>query len=124
MPINIKNFIRSLHQDALPRLQSVLISAINDFAKLVIDASQPLVPVKTGDLKASWFIEPAGPAKGLCATVGYGGGDVDYAVWVHELLANHHSQGQAKFLETALQASAPEFRPFIAQRLQTEMGAQ
>ena len=130
MAINVENYIRSLEAKALPRLQEVLIEALNDFAKIVIDASQPLVPVKTGDLKASWFIEPASASRGLRATVGYGGGDVDYAVFVHELYKNEktgtiikHSQGRWKYLETAMQSSAPELHPFIAQRLQEKMGA-
>jgi hypothetical protein len=43
----------------------------------------------------------------------YPGVDVDYAVIVHEDLEAHHEVGQAKFLESTLDESAP----FILQRI-------
>jgi hypothetical protein len=69
----------------------------------VFDRSQVLVPVKTGDLKASGYIQTRRSGGKVVGEVGYGkGGRPSYAVFVHENLdAQHASPTQAKFLEQA-----------------------
>ena len=47
--------------------------------------------------------------------------DTDYAVYVHERLDLHHPVGQAKFLETALNATAPDLAKEVATGYRSEL---
>jgi hypothetical protein len=81
-----------------------------------------LVPVDTGNLRATGHVQPPVIAgRGVSVELGYGGtagpnmrlpaperletGQVGYAVHVHENLTAHHTVGQAKYLETPLKAA-------------------
>ncbi len=78
-------------------------AAIEQMLQPVFDRSQVLVPVKTGVLKASGYIQTQRRGGTAVGEVGYGkGGKPSYAVFVHENLdAQHASPTQAKFLEQA-----------------------
>ncbi len=65
-------------------------------AERIMDFSQMLVPVDTGDLKESAFISK--PSGGLFC-MGYG---APHAPYVHEDTSASHEQGEAKFLEKAI----------------------
>lgn len=88
----------------------------------IMAKSKPLVPVDTGALRASGHVSlPEFHSSGqFSVTLGYGGvaggmvgGDVGYAVYVHENLEAHHTVGQAKYLEQPLR----EMEPRLAERL-------
>lgn len=77
----------------------------------IINESKPLVPVDTGALRASGYVEPpVTQGRVITVTLGYGGPAAQvnpksgestegYAIYVHENLEAHHPVGQAKFLE-------------------------
>ena len=86
-------------------------------AGAILSASQPLVPVDTGDLKRSGRVEPASEGstviksktrrssdpRGSTAQKGgsvlvYGGGKIDYAGIVHYRLGVNHPVGQAQYV--------------------------
>lgn len=68
---------------------------------IMTDSKQNYVPVDTGALRASGFVElPAGNS----VTFGYGGPAAPYAVIVHEDLTKHHPIGSAKYLELPIMA--------------------
>lgn len=52
-------------------------------ANMIIRKSLKIVPVQTGKLQASWFVEKKGSKLDTVVTFGYRG--VEYAVWVHEI---------------------------------------
>lgn len=89
----------------------------------IFDESQVLVPVDTGALKASGFIEVAKTSRGVQAIVGYGAnGSPPYTIIVHENLEFHHMPPtQAKFLEEAYNRHEMEidarFVDFMRKRL-------
>ena len=87
----------------------------NDAGPRLLAASQNLVPVDEGDLKASGRFSKARVSKKdvVTASVNYGGAPLDRltgkaqdlrAVMVHERLELKHTSGSAKYLE----------RPFLA----------
>lgn len=78
----------------------------------IYDESQKLVPVDTGRLKASAFIETRKTARGAEAFLGYGkAGDPPYAGIVHERMDFYHQPPtQAKFLEEAVFRRIQDFR--------------
>ena len=81
------------------------------FAHHVIGDSQQICPVLTGFLKGSGTVgelerTPDGPRVEA-------GHNASYAAAVHENLAAHHTQGQAKFLETAVRQNATKMNDFI-----------
>jgi hypothetical protein len=70
-------------------------------AELLVAHSKPICPIDTGALRRSGRVEACvvTPDEVRCQ-VAYGGGAVDYAVYVHEILHYRHAPPtQAKFLE-------------------------
>jgi len=63
----------------------------------LIRESMKVVPVDTGNLRASWFVGATGENENTVVAVGY---SANYAVFVHENLDATHAPGRvAKFLE-------------------------
>lgn len=89
-------------------------------------ASQKLVPVNTGNLKASAFTRSRGSGMSTVVSVGY---TARYALWVHESVGmvlkgqprpkgkgfywDPQGQAQAKFLEEPMRRMAKELREII-----------
>ena len=84
-------------------LQADTEEAVRQMLQPVFDRSQELVPIDTGVLKASGYIETRVSRGRVVGEVGYGkGGRPNYAVLVHEdLNIPHAPPTQAKFLEQA-----------------------
>lgn len=62
--------------------------------------SKQIVPVDTGTLRNSGFVELPTESDGLIKVeMGYGGAAAPYAVFVHEDMQAFHRVGQAKYLE-------------------------
>lgn len=82
----------------------------------VIGDSQQLAPVATGALKASGTTLPA-EAKGgsIEKLIGH---NVGYAAAVHERLDQKHTQGQAKYLETAVRNNTSKIAELVADAVQ------
>lgn len=73
------------------------------FGTRVMRESVKRTPTLTGELKESAFVTlPSSSSTRLEVTVGYGS---DHAVQVHEDTTASHDDGEAKFLQTALDAS-------------------
>lgn len=98
--------------------------AIEGAGKVLLDASQQLVPVETGALKASGQVTKTGPHE---IAVSYGRDDhaglngtstSEYAIPQHEHLENNHPNGgQAKYLEAAMHANGPAILAALAEGL-------
>lgn len=72
-----------------------------------------------GQLRASGQVaKPERKGRQISVTLSFGGGAVYYAIYVHEILTNHHPVGQAKYLESVLNESAPHMASRLAARLQ------
>lgn len=94
---------------ALPdAVAGALQRGLEDEAGTIMEAAIDQVPVDTGALRDSGRIErPQASGREVTIAFGFGGGDVDYAVYVHEDLQATHTNGKAKYLEDpALQAVA------------------
>jgi Bacteriophage HK97-gp10, putative tail-component len=76
-------------------------------------------PVDTGTLQASGTVSLPETGKGDAVKVRlyFGGAAKAYALYVHEDLEAFHKQGQAKFLESVLNESAPYMKARIAKRI-------
>ena len=86
---------------AAKRIRKAAGKGLGDAADAVLDQARELCPTDDGELRAS------GKAKvdpeTLTAAVGFGSGkSAAYAVKVHEDLSDQHDDGQAKFLEAAV----------------------
>jgi len=68
-------------------------------AAAILAASQAVVPVGSGRLKASGRVEVERRPAGVVAMVGYGGHEAPYAMAVHEDLTATHATGGPKYLE-------------------------
>jgi hypothetical protein len=79
------------------------------------DSKQNYVPVDTGTLKSSGYVElPERDGDQLRVEMGYGGAAAPYAIYVHERLDVRHPVGQAKFLELPLLAAVETIFTAIA----------
>jgi hypothetical protein len=75
-------------------------------------------PPHPGQLRASGRVhQPVRQGRNISVTLSFGGAAVDYAVWVHELIDNLHPVGQAKYLESTLNESAPHMAERLARRV-------
>lgn len=110
------------NMSALVVLRAAAEEVVGEAAQLVFHESQRLVPVDTGALKASGRVTQ----DGLEAAISYGGEDgagrngqdtAAYAVPQHERLDFEHSNGQAKYLETALHSQTEKVAEVLVEGL-------
>lgn len=78
--------------------------------------SQELVPVRYGFLKSSAYTRKT-PEDPNVVEVGYA---ASYALYVHENLEAHHTVGQAKYLEVAVEEKKDEVVKAVASRAKGE----
>lgn len=92
---NLDDFIAHM-DDVSP---DILVEALEP----IFEKSQEYVPVDTGDLKSSGYLQARGYRGGARAEIGYGrGGHPDYAIFVHEMPYTHAAPTRAKFLQVAI----------------------
>ena len=86
----------------------------------IFEESQELVPVKTGELKESGYLELRELSSGPVVEIGYAeGGKPEYAVFVHEMVQlNHKSPTQAKFLQVPIERRLDQILESIAGELE------
>ena len=97
----LENKMRAFNQMALQASEG----AVNAALTPIYERSQELVPVKTGALKESGFVDVQTTRKGVVGEVGYSPrGDPFYGVLVHELVELAHADPtSAKFLQRAIE---------------------
>ncbi len=102
-----KNF-----EQVIDSLEGVTEDAIAYALQPILDTSQELVPVDTGALKASGFLQTQKIRGKVSGVVGYArGGNPFYAAIVHENLEFYHTPPtQAKFLEEAVNRGLRTFK--------------
>lgn len=98
--------------------------ALVEALRPIYERSQVLVPVKTGALKESGYLEGEMDGSVARASVGYAQEhDPGYAVFVHENLeARHRAPTQAKFLQQPVEEQMGEIRGRIVDYLRKVMG--
>lgn len=86
--------------------------------------SQVLVPVRTGKLRRSGFLEAKMTATGARGAIGYGkGGNPDYAAHVHERTdIPHKSPTRSKYLTAAISKHFSQIVPRATQFIQQQAG--
>lgn len=104
--------------------RQAIVSALYEEGQAIIGESRERVPVDTGALKNSGFVEiPVWVTPGLArVTVGFGGPAAEYAVIVHEDLEAHHETGGPKYLESVILERAPGFGDRVGARVQQRLG--
>ncbi len=110
----------------IERIEDVTPEALIFGVQPIFDRSQELVPVDTGTLRDSGFIETRPTSEGVGVFVGYGRfGKPFYAGFVHERLDVRHAKGkQAKFLEAAVNEKINTFERRVALFMRRETGIQ
>jgi hypothetical protein len=109
----VANVVKNLER-AVARLQKAAVASLKAEAAAILDQAKSRTPVETGALRASGHVDkPKIDGRKISVQVAFGGPSAPYGHIVHEDLAAHHDNGQAKFLETAL----AEAEPAMAQRL-------
>lgn len=78
----------------------------------------PLTPLDKGPLRNSAFVNtPVRTSRGFKVVVGYGGAAAAYAVPQHERLDFKHTEGEAKFLEKAVDRIKGDLLETMARQL-------
>jgi len=90
----------------------------------ILEYSQTIVPVDTGELKASGFIVVQDSASGPVAVIGYARhGQPKYAAFVHEMIHVPHQKGKsAKFLEIAVNEKIGVFERRLVRYIKEHSG--
>jgi len=101
---DFRDALRRLGNDARQELGRAL--AVE--AELIMtDSKANYVPVDTGALRASGYVQaPVITRDAVSVTMGYGGAAAPYALPVHEDLLAVHPTGQAKYLEVPVHQRA------------------
>jgi len=99
-----------------------------------MDKTPPLIPVgKTGNLRESWFSRPVRELNGknfkIGTIAGFGGGDCDYAIYVHEMTDEAYGKkikwsrpnSGPKFLEKGLQRNQDKILEIIIKTVRAAM---
>ena len=101
---------------------AVVAAALYQEAELVMTASKDQVPVDTGTLKNSGFVNDPDVNGGEIAVVlGYGGAASAYALKQHEDLTLRHDDGNAKFLERPVLAAGKGLAARLAARVKSAL---
>lgn len=124
---SIRNQMKVLQANLLKvidAIETVTPQALKYGLQPIFDESQRLVPVDTGKLKRSGFLEVRRTARGGQAAMGYGRyGRPTYAAFVHERLDIRHAGAtQAKFLEQAVHTHIDDFRRRVVLYYQKQTG--
>lgn len=97
-------------------------AALYQEAQIELTESKRRVPVDTGTLRASGQVSrPERRGSKVTVTISFGGAADRYALIVHEDLEAFHKVGQAKYLESVLNESAPYMAERLARRLNVEV---
>lgn len=90
----------------------------------IFETSQEYVPVKTGELALSGFLEIDDTVKHPRVVIGYAArGKPDYAVIVHENLEVQHAHPtRAKYLETAVAEHFDDILPRVHRHVKSSVG--
>lgn len=93
-------------------------AALRAEAEIEMTEAKRRTPVLTGALRASGHVTgPRWYGRDVSVQMLFGGPAIDYAVKVHEDLEAFHRVGQAKFLESVLNESAPYLAERVARRI-------
>ncbi len=108
----------------IAHIENVTPEAIRYGLQPIFDKSQVYVPVDTGDLKRSGFIETRKTASGTVAAIGYGRyGRPTYAGIVHERLDMPHAPPtRALFLKAAVDEHIGDFQRRVVLFLKKNTG--
>ena len=99
-----------------------LARALFQEAEQIMAKSKPLVPVKTGALRASGHVQPPViTGTKVKVVLGYGGAAAPYAVVVHEKPARHNAPTQNKYLEKPFNEAIPGMASRLAKRLRRDI---
>lgn len=78
--------------------KKIMLTKLEEAAWIILEASNERVPVDNGDLLRSGYVHIEGDS----VFISY---SVNYALPVHERTEVHHPNGEAKFLEKAMDAN-------------------
>ena len=93
--------------------QAASVQALREEAETIMTDSKQRVPVDTGVLRASGFVQPVEDGVRLA----YGGAASDYAIYVHENLDANHPVGEAKYLERPVLEALPGLAARVAKTM-------
>ena len=120
MPSSVKGALdmRLKLQRVRERLPQRVAAAVYQEASIEMTESKQRVPVDTGTLRASGRVsEPEVTADRVKVLLSFGGAAEEYALIVHEDLEAFHVVGQAKYLSSVLDESAPYLAERVAARV-------
>lgn len=105
--------LRNVGNDIIARIEP----ALRAEAEIELTEAKRRTPVKTGALRASGHVVSVQRGRDSEAKIMYGGPAAGYAIQVHENLEVFHRNGQARFLASVIEESAPFMTERIAARL-------
>jgi hypothetical protein len=105
---NLNREIKAIEGRSLKGMGLAVMAIRND-----METTPPLVPIDTGNLRASWFAEPLSLPTGPAVIFGF---SANYAAYVHELLGAHFQRPGAgpKFLQAHLRRTKERTLRIIA----------
>jgi hypothetical protein len=104
--------------EIIENIEVLSFEELKEIASEIKELAQEKTPVDTGLLRATAYVSDDGKEN---VEVGYDrDGDAPYAVFVHENLEANHVNGEAKFLEKAIDETIPT----ILNRIRTKLAGE
>ena len=115
--------MRARMEDVAKDARRAIKKAVHKFAQTEMREMKRLVPVDTGTLKNSGYVDkPQENGSHITQELGFGGAAEEYAIVVHEDLEAWHENGQAKYVEQPLSESAPYFAARVGADVKKDLG--
>lgn len=120
---NMQEIIQQ-YTDWVNHMQEASPEVLKEALEPTFAMSQEIVPVRTGDLKESGYLEVRSFRGSAQVEIGYGkGGQPDYAVMVHENPDMHHAAPtQYKFLQQPLEQDIDNVKQRILDGMKSASG--
>lgn len=121
MPVKIAfkhQEVRASLQQVIRDLPGIVGPALRAESEIEATEAKLRTPVNTGVLRNSIHVEgPYQRGQRISCDIVAGGAAAEYAIIVHEDLEAHHTVGQAKYIESVINESAPHIAERLAVRI-------
>lgn len=105
------------------RSRKAIERGVKEFAEVEMTEMKKNVPVDTGTLKSSGYVDaPKREGNTVSIELGFGGAAEDYAIPVHEDMEAFHRVGGPKYVERPLAQSAPHFADRVGASVKDDLG--
>ena len=121
-PVSVRAVVNNM-KELFGRVSEAMPQILMDTLEPTFVKSQTYCPFVTGALRESGYLEVRQEGKRTEIEMGYGRNDQPpYAIYVHEIPAQHEEPTRDKFLQAAIEEDMPDFASILAAKVREVAG--